>query len=209
MTRKIIIIDSQSANISSVKNALHFLGFEAKVSKDCREIEQSSHMILPGVGTFDTCIKALDDANLRNVIIEKIGRKKTPFLGICVGMQVLFDKSDEGSLLGLGIINGSCVELKIGQGRVFKVPHNGFAEVIFSEASILNHGLRTKEYFYFNHSYAVHSIKETKIIDLANHSSSFVASFQYRNIFGVQFHPEKSQKAGLKLLTNFLNFNSV
>jgi len=209
VTLNIIIIDSQSANISSVKNALHFLGFEAKVSRDRGEIEQSSHVILPGVGSFDTCVRALDDANLRDVIIEKACQKKTPFLGICVGMQVLFNKSYEGSLPGLGIIEGSCVQLEIGQGGEFKVPHNGFGEVIFSKASILNDGLRTKEYFYFNHSYAVHNIKETKIIDFAKHSRSFVASFQHENIFGVQFHPEKSQKAGLKLLSNFINFNLV
>ena len=209
VTLNITIIDTQSANISSLRNALSVLGFDTNVSKDPGEIEKSSHIILPGVGAFDTCVRAVDDANLRNVILEQTIEQKTPFLGICVGMQLLFEGSEEGRSPGLGIIEGNCVGLETDSNKKFKVPHNGFAEVSFSAKTILNQGLRAKEYFYFNHSYAAQNIKKTDAVDYSNHSKKFVSSFQYGNIFGVQFHPEKSQKAGLKLLSNFINLNSV
>ena len=208
MTKTVSIIGSKSANITSIRNAFSYLGIDSIVTTSEEIIANSTHIILPGVGAFDACIDDLNNLSLVPALKNAVLEKSTPILGICVGMQVLFEGSKEGSRNGLGLLKGKCTSLKPNFDQMYKVPHTGFAEVHFSKNSRLNKGLRPKEYFYFNHSYGVLKIQETKIVDWVRHTENFVASFQWRNIFGIQFHPEKSQLAGLKVLSNFVNDDS-
>lgn len=205
MTPNITIIDTKSANLVSVKNAFEYIGFNVAISKDADIISNSSHLVLPGVGSFDACIKAIDEANLRQCIKGLAVNEKKPIMGICVGMQAMFEGSKEGSASGLGLLQGQCVSLKPNINQMHKVPHNGFADVHFSKDSKLNNGLRDVEAFYFNHSYGILNIDEPAEIDWVEHTQDIVASFQWKNIFGIQFHPEKSQRTGLKILYNFIH----
>lgn len=209
MTKTVTIIGTKSANIASIKNAFSQLGIETVVTTNQETIISSKHIVLPGVGAFDTCVGNLNNLSLIQPLKCAVIERSIPTLGICVGMQVLFEGSEEGSLNGLGLLKGSCTSLKPDLDTMHRVPHTGFAEVNFSEKSRLNKGLRKKEYFYFNHSYGVSKIHESPIIDWVQHAENFVASFQWRNIYGIQFHPEKSQLAGLKVLSNFVYNNGI
>lgn len=205
VTAKITIINTKAANLVSVKNAFKYIGFDVAVTADHQVLNSSSHLVLPGVGSFDSCLAAIDEAGLRSIIRTLVINKGVPIIGICVGMQALFEGSEEGSSLGLGILKGQCVSLKPTIDGLHKVPHNGFANVQFSQNGHLSQGLRSSEAFYFNHSYGILDLKEPAIVDWANHTQKIVASFQWQKIFGVQFHPEKSQLTGLKVLSNFIN----
>jgi glutamine amidotransferase len=207
VTHNITIIDTKSANLVSVKNAFEYIGHTVTVSKDPEIILKSSHLVLPGVGAFDACLEAIDGAGLRDTIITLAINEYMPILGICVGMQVLFEGSEEGTSKGLGLLKGKCVALQPNLIASHKVPHNGFAEVKFSPSTVLKKGLRETEAFYFNHSYGISYIHESAEVDLVQHTQSIVASFQLNNIFGIQFHPEKSQRIGLKVLSNFVRFS--
>ena len=209
MTKTVSIIGSKSANITSIRNAFSYIGVDSIVTANQETIANSTHIILPGVGAFDACVDDLNNLSLIPALKYAVLKKSTPILGICVGMQVLFEGSKEGLSNGLGLLKGKCTSLKPNFDEMHKVPHTGFAEVHFSKNSRLNKGLRTREYFYFNHSYCVLEIRETAIVDWVRHTENFVASFQWRNIFGIQFHPEKSQLAGLKVLSNFIHDNGT
>ena len=209
MTKTVTIIGSKSANITSIRNAFSYLGISSTVTTSQDAIANSTHIVLPGVGAFDTCVDDLNNFSLVSGLKYAVLEKSIPILGICVGMQVLFDGSSEGSRNGLGLLRGNCTSLKPNYDEMYKVPHTGFAEVHFSKNSRLNKGLRQKEYFYFNHSFGVLEVQETAIVDWVQHTENFVASFQWRNIFGIQFHPEKSQLAGLKILSNFIHDNGI
>ena len=204
MTYNITIIDTKSANLVSVKNAFEYIGYDVNLSNDPEVIRNSSHLVLPGVGAFDACIEAIDHAGLRDIITTLAIKENMPILGICVGMQVLFEGSEEGTAEGLGFLKGKCNALKPNINAMHKVPHNGFAEVKFAPDTARMHGLRETEAFYFNHSYGITGIDESAKVDWAQHTESIVASFQLKNIFGIQFHPEKSQLTGLKVLSNFV-----
>jgi imidazole glycerol-phosphate synthase subunit HisH len=205
MNPKIKIINTRAANLVSVKNAFNYIGFDVDVTTDPEALNDSTHLVLPGVGSFDSCLDAIDAANLRETIKTLVLKKKTPIIGICVGMQALFESSEEGSSLGLGFLKGRCVSLKPAINGMYKVPHNGFTNVRFSPKSCLNLGLQDSEAFYFNHSYGILELGKPAVVDWTKHTQNIVASFQWQQIFGVQFHPEKSQRTGLKVLSNFIN----
>ncbi|CAI8418480.1 MAG: Imidazole glycerol phosphate synthase subunit HisH [SAR116 cluster bacterium MED-G04] len=207
MTDTTTIIDTRSANIVSVWNALSSIGIDAVITNDHAEIANSARIILPGVGAFDTCVQALEDADLAGLISDCVLGRGIPLLGICVGMQVLFEGSEEGSGNGLGFLPGHCKRLRPDPVAMKKVPHNGFAEVRIADTNPLKAGLRDKEYFYFNHSYGIFDATDGMKPDWVSHTDEVIASFQYNTIFGMQYHPEKSQLAGLKVLSNFVAFS--
>ena len=201
----ILVIDVGISNISSLCNCLKFLGANFRISNNKNSLEKASHIILPGVGSFDEFLKAIIKNDLAKSLNRSILEKKIPLLGICVGFQVLFNKSDEGKMKGLGFINGEIKKLSLKKHNTFKVPNVGFSTLFKYKKKGIFKGLEKSDAFYFMHSYGCYLIDD-KFINSAysNHNTNFIAAFQNKNICGFQFHPEKSQTSGLKLLKNFI-----
>jgi glutamine amidotransferase len=200
--KKICILDYGSGNVRSVYNLVSFLGFDVIVSNEIAEIESATHIILPGVGSFGAAMKKIRSQIPMAVMEIEVIQKKKPFLGICVGMQVLVEKGYEhGEYEGLGWIIGSVEKLEV---KDVPLPHIGWNDVIVKKNSVLFNELNAINDFYFVHSYAVKT-DESYITTETNYENNFCSSLQKENIFGVQFHPEKSQKAGQQLIKNFLN----
>lgn len=201
----IIVIDVGISNISSLCNCLKFLGANLTISNNKNSLDKASHIILPGVGSFDEFLKAI----IKNDLVESLNRavleKQIPLLGICVGFQVLFNKSEEGKMKGFGFINGEIKKLTQKKNSTFKVPNVGFSKLFKYKKKGIFKSLKKSDAFYFMHSYGCYLIND-KFTNTANsnHNSNFIAAFQNKNICGFQFHPEKSQTSGLKLLKNFI-----
>lgn len=202
----IVIIDYGMGNLQSVANAFELLGESVLISKDPKDIQNAKALVLPGVGAFSDGMKNLN--GLRDILEEEIIIKKKPFLGICLGMQLLARKSYEhGEHEGLGWIEG---EVRRMEPRVSecKIPHMGWNDVTILQSNLLFSGLTSLPTFYFVHSYSL--VLDEGFKDCATseceHALTFTASVRKGNIFGVQFHPEKSQYAGLKLLQNFIEY---
>lgn len=206
MNQKIVIIDYGMGNTGSVKNALNFLGYEAVISRDEKDIREASHIILPGVGAFPDCMKNLKKHGLADLLTEEVVGNKKPFLGLCLGMQVLSDVGEEGELTaGLGWIKGRVKRFNVDESK-FRVPHVGWNDVSPTEnGKALFQGI-DKSSFYFVHSFHLVPEDVGVIAGTAHHGEPFVAAVRKDNIFGVQFHPEKSQFSGLKLFTNFISY---
>ena len=202
----VVIIDTSIFNVHSLGSALKFLGIKYKISNEHKDIIKASHVILPGIGSFDKAMNKLSDHNLINILPEIANNKKISFLGICLGMQLMCEKSDEGKLQGLGIIKGHIKKLEIDEKRKYKVPNVGFNNIFNHKKNDFFDSIENK-CFYFTHSYALFNISDDYNYSLSNHSKNFIAAFQKDNICGTQFHPEKSQSSGLKLLTNFFKLN--
>ncbi len=195
----ISVIDYDSGNVRSVSKAVEYVGSRAKITKNKREILASDGVILPGQGSFGDCMNKLKLYGLVDVIYDFIDAKK-PFLGICVGLQLLFDKSFEfGEHKGLSIIEGVVEKFPYKKG--FPIPHMGWNSIKIEKNNKIFNGIEDESYFYFVHSYYVKSQEHN--ISSTNYIVDFTSSVNKTNVWGVQFHPEKSQKNGLKLLKNF------
>lgn len=200
---KVCILDYGSGNVRSVYNLVLAITSNVCVSNSEDEINAASHLVLPGVGSFESVISKVRSTLPINLILERICINKTPFLGICVGMQILATSGMEfGEHDGLGIIPG-VVDLVKSEGQ--NLPHVGWNSVNFSSENELFSGIKSGEDFYFVHSYAMMPKNVEHIISTTFYGENFCSAIQHENIFGVQFHPEKSQIAGKKLFTNFLN----
>ena len=200
----IVIVDYGIGNLGSVLNMLKRVGAPATISSDPAEIEKAEKLILPGVGAFDAGMKQLQDSQLIGLLSEKALARNTPTLGICLGMQLLMENSEEGELPGLGWIKGSNVRFRLEEGNGhLKVPHMGWNTVDVKRADSLFKDLDDEARFYFVHSYRVVCERESDVLATTNHGGDFVSAVQSGNIMGTQFHPEKSHKFGMKLLSNF------
>ena len=199
------IIDYGIGNCGSIENMLHYLGAEAIVIDNPTELKDASAIILPGVGSFDHGVRLIEP--FRPTLDLCINQKKIPFLGICLGMQLLFEKSDEGSLPGLGWLRGHvkkfCFSNVISSEHLV-VPHMGWNEVSPVKDNPLLTPKNSKDRFYFVHSYHVEDVESSDVLALCNYGFDFVCAVQKDNIFGVQFHPEKSHKFGKQLFQNFI-----
>lgn len=203
----IVIVDYGMGNIGSVKNAIEALGRSAVVSNKKGDLENSSHIILPGVGAFGDGIKNLEASGLLEVLSREVLEKEKPFLGICLGMQLLAEYGEEdGDHRGLGWITGKVRRFQVDENK-FKVPHIGWNDVSFKDSSPIFKGV-VSPIFYFVHSYLIVPTEEEIISAVCDYGEIFPAAIQKGNIFGVQFHPEKSQKSGLLLLQNFASFHA-
>ena len=197
----IAIIDYDMGNLRSVAKAFEKVGATAAVTRDPKAILNASHVVLPGVGAFKDCMRNLDEYGLIDPIIKSIESGK-PFLGICLGLQLLFDESMEfGHHRGLGVVKGKVVRFPEGTG--LKVPHMGWNEATKRIDSPLLSGIEDDTFFYFVHSY--YAVPEDRSVDLTTtgYGLDFTSSIMKDNIMACQFHPEKSQRVGLKLLKNF------
>lgn len=196
------IIDYDAGNIKSVEKALHYLGEETVVSRDPQVLLKADKVILPGVGSFGQAMENLHTYGLVPVIHEMV-EKKTPFLGICLGLQLLFESSEETpGVAGLGILKGKIVRIPEGPG--LKIPHMGWNSLNVRDGASLFKGLEKEPYVYFVHSYYLQA-KDPKIVAAtAEYGVTIHASVEKENVFACQFHPEKSSKTGLAILKNFL-----
>ena len=189
-------------NIRSLKNSIEFLGFKVKISNNPKEIYKADFLIIPGVGAFNQAISNLNSLNLIDVLKEYIFEKKKYVLGICLGMQLLCEKSEEhGSTKGL-----NCVDLQIKKFKKKPVFHIGYNQVMKPKETILFKGVAQNSDFYFVHSFRAKYKEKLKYnISTSVYGEKFISSFENNNIFGTQFHPEKSQINGLNLIKNFLS----
>lgn len=199
----IAIIDYDAGNIKSVEKAVAYLGKEAVVTRDANTILSADHVILPGVGSFGDAMQKLKDYNLVEVIKEVVARK-TPFLGICLGLQLLFDESEETpGVKGLGILPGKIVKIPEAEG--LKVPQIGWNSLSYPSEGKLFEGIEEGAYVYFVHSYYLQAKDHSIVKAEAEYGVMVQASVEKDNVFACQFHPEKSSDVGLKILENFLN----
>lgn len=197
----IAIIDYDAGNLKSVEKALKFLGQEVIVSRNSSEILEADKVILPGVGAFGDAMNNLDRFNLVDTI-KKVTDSKTPFLGICLGLQLLFERSDETpGAEGLGILKGEILRIPPKEG--LKIPHMGWNSLEISPEAKLFKGIDNHAYVYFVHSYYLKASDENIVAASTEYSVHIHASVESENIFACQFHPEKSSDVGLKILQNF------
>ncbi|MFC2097391.1 imidazole glycerol phosphate synthase subunit HisH [Bacteroidota bacterium] len=197
----IYIVDYGMGNLGSVKNMLRYISVESKITNNPEDIKNANKIILPGVGSFDMAMKRIEESGFREVLDKKALKEKVPLLGICLGMQLLTNGSEEGKLSGLGWIPANTVRFPRDNG--LKVPHMGWNLVEQSYSSQLTYGLPEVCRYYFVHSYYVRVENETNSILKTNYGIDFDSAIQKENIYGVQFHPEKSHKFGMQLLKNF------
>lgn len=199
----IAIIDYQMGNLRSVQKALEKVGHEAIITSDPAELTAASHVILPGVGAFRDAIGELHRRDLVSPIKDLIAADK-PFLGICLGLQLLFDVSyEDGEYEGIGVLPGEVVRFNV--PPQFKVPHMGWNEAIIRNTNPLLEGIADGTHFYFVHSYHVVPADREVVAIEADYHKPFCAMVSRNNLFATQFHPEKSQRDGLHLLQNFAN----
>jgi glutamine amidotransferase len=201
----IIVIDYEMGNIGSIINMIKKAGGEAVLSSDIARIETAEKLILPGVGSFDTGMQNLSKLGLIDVLRRRVIRDKAPILGICLGMQLLTEKSEEGALPGLGFISGQTVKFKFDNVNAnLRIPHMGWNSVNIKKESPLFYEMYENPIFYFVHSYHIECNNPEDVLTTTNYGYEFTSSLQRENIFGTQFHPEKSHKYGLRLMKNFV-----
>jgi len=197
----IAIIDYDAGNIKSVEKALQFLGEDVILTRDAKQILDSDRIILPGVGCFKDCMDNLNKYDLPAVIHEAAA-KKIPFLGICLGQQLLFQQSEESpGVPGLGLLEGEILKIPPKEG--LKIPHMGWNSLHLQNAGRLFTGIPEETFVYFVHSYYVKAKEETIVKATTDYSATVHASVEKDNVFGCQFHPEKSSDHGMQILKNF------
>lgn len=199
----ITIINYGLGNLGSVQNMLKRIGAPCKITSDLKEIEEAEKILLPGVGAFDSAIQKIDELNLRSVLVKKAKVDKIPFLGICLGMQLLTRNSEEGVLKGLDLVPAKTIKFKFDNTLNLKIPHMGWNFVKQNTPSKLTEDFTPEHRFYFVHSYKVVCDDNTNSILKTNYGGDFDSAIQNENVYGTQFHPEKSHKYGMHLLTNF------
>ncbi len=199
----IAIIDYGMGNLRSVHKGLERVGVSAEVTREARRVESAPGVVLPGVGAFAACMDNLRRYGLVDPVLRVI-RKGTPFLGICLGLQLLFDESEEfGPVAGLGVFRGRCVRFRDGNDPDFRIPHMGWNQLHQLRSIPHLEGVGEGASVYFVHSYYVETEDRDLIATTTNYGVDFVSSIARDNVFACQFHPEKSQRVGLRILENF------
>ena len=210
----IAVVDYGMGNLRSVAKALERVA-PAKVitvTSDPAAIRVADRVVFPGQGAMPDCMREMDARGLRAAVLEAARTK--PFLGLCIGLQMLFERSEEGDTPGLGVFPGKVVRFPVagtlsGQGEKLKVPHMGWNQVYQAKSHPMWDGIADGSRFYFVHSYYVDTPDQGLVAGTSRYLSSFTCAVARNNIFAVQFHPEKSQSAGLRLLSNFVSWNGA
>lgn len=203
----LVIIDYGMGNIGSILNMLKKIGSKAIVSSNISDIFKAEKIILPGVGAFDNGIKNLKDRNLLDILNDRVINHKIPILGICLGMQLMGLSSEEGRLHGIGWIDAKVIKFNFDKlSEKLKIPHMGWNSIKYKKNSNLVANMYVDPKFYFVHSYYIKCLHHEDILTTTDYGFNFVSAFEKDNIIGVQFHPEKSHKYGMKILKNFIEY---
>lgn len=201
----VAVIDYGMGNLGSIVNIFRRLDTAISVTSDPRDIKDADKIILPGVGSFSKGMENLNKLNLVPVLEECVLEDKVPFLGICLGMQLLTKKSEEGAAEGLGWVDAETVRFRLPpQTTRLKIPHMGWNALSINEGSPLLEGVTCDDRFYFVHSYHVSGVKNGSVIATTTYGYDFPSIIQKENVFGIQCHPERSHNSGLTLLRNFM-----
>jgi glutamine amidotransferase len=199
------IVDYGCGNLHSVRSAFKFLGVETELIECPGDIKRSESIVLPGVGSFQYAMNELHQKDLVDSLVESVKIDNKKILGICLGFQLMARSSTEsGYSRGLNLIDATVERFKFDQSEKFKIPHVGFNEVEFPENNIFFEGIKNKSDFYFCHSYRMKNVTNKGFFAESFYGENFICAYHNQNIFGAQFHPEKSQTNGLRILLNFL-----
>lgn len=200
----IVIIDYGMGNLKSVKNALNFLGLKNEISAKEEDIKNADALILPGVGAFPDAMETIEKLGLDKIIKREVGKGK-PILGICLGMQLLFDKGVEGiEKNGLGLIKGNILKMQEDKDNNIKIPHIGWNNLLYNKEDDLFKNIEQGKYVYYVHSFYAQDYNEEDLVAYSQYGPNKIPSVvRYKNVMGAQFHPEKSGEVGLNILRNF------
>ena len=201
----ITIVDYETSNLGSMQNMLRKIGASTKIAASPRDLEDATKIIVPGVGSFDAGMKKLQQSGMIPVLNQKVLAERIPTLGVCLGMQLMTESSEEGELLGLGWIEAQTLRFDQHSDPGLKVPHMGWNEVIPAKTSALIAAFPPEARFYFAHSFYVRcKSAEDVLLRVSYGTNTFAAAFQRGNLMGAQFHPEKSHRFGMAFLRNFV-----
>ena len=199
----IVIVNYGMGNLGSIKNMLKKTGHSSVITNNKNTIEQATKIILPGVGNFKHAMQNLIDLDIIDILNKKVLIDKTPILGICLGMQLMTSYSEEGNVVGLNWIHAKTKKFIFNDSSI-KIPHMGWNEIIFSKQNAINENLELPARFYFVHSYFVECEDKKDTLHSTEYQMQFTSAFNKENIYGVQYHPEKSHYFGYQLLKNFI-----
>ena len=199
----ITILDYGMGNLGSVLNMFKRIGVDSSLSSNLDEIKHSKKILIPGVGAFDAAMERINQGGFNEVLNYKANIERIPILGICLGMQLLTVKSEEGIMQGLSWIDAETVRFRFEQKQQLKVPHMGWNRILSKQTSPLTDNLSSDSRFYFVHSFYVKCRNPKNIVSTTPYGGEFASIIQRDNIYGAQFHPEKSHKFGMQLLLNF------
>jgi imidazole glycerol-phosphate synthase subunit HisH len=200
----IVIVDYGMGNLRSIQYKLAKEGIDALISSEIASIEQADKLILPGVGAFASGMNNLEKLGVLPILNHKVLKQKVPILGICLGMQLLSERSEEGNVNGLGWIDAQTKKFSFGADTNLRVPHVGWNTINIKKDSLLLDGVVENQRFYFTHSYYVDCSNPADIVATTDYGVQLVSVVQRDNVFGTQFHPEKSHRRGLDLILNFI-----
>jgi len=200
----IVIVNYGMGNLHSVYNQCRKMGYDTIVSSNINDIRNASKIILPGVGHFSKAMEKLKELNFISILNKKVLEHKTPILGICLGMQLLGLRSDEGGVDGLRWIDAETKKFKLSKHK-YKIPHMGWNSLIIQNNRTILKGIDENDEFYFVHSYYMKTKLKEIIVSETEYGIKFVSAIKKDNIFGTQFHPEKSHESGMKILKNFIS----
>ena len=204
MSAKLVIVDYGIGNINSVKKSVDRLKVRSLVSSDFKDVASAEKIILPGVGHFGKAMYNLKELNLLDTLHEAVSTKQKPILGICLGMELMAEGSEEGGVPGLGWIEGKVTKFNVSDRIKYKSPHIGWNQVRIKKNSLLMNGLNDESEFYFLHSYHLADNNQSDVLSETQYDYFFPSAIERENIFGVQYHPEKSHDAGARVLKNFI-----
>jgi len=204
VNKEVLLIDYGMGNLFSIKKVVERLGYVCLISKNPNSIRNARRIILPGVGHFGKAMTNLKEGGLVEPLQEAALIRGIPILGICLGMQLMTNNSEEGDARGLGWFNADVVRFNTQDKKIYKVPHIGWNSVSMNKPSLLMAGIEKDAEFYFVHSYYCRCKDENDILNTTDYESVFTSAIERQNIFGVQYHPEKSHGNGEKLIENFI-----
>lgn len=199
----VTIVNYGMGNLFSIQKAFKRINIEAVITSDIDAISNSCKIVLPGVGHFEKGMENIKSTGLLEVLNKKVLEDKIPVLGICLGMQLMTKHSEEGDLKGLGWIEARTIKFKYNKEQKLKIPHMGWNSLFPTKDTKLFHDISEESLFYFVHSYFVKCERSEDVLSKTNYIEKFDSSFEKDNIYGTQFHPEKSHSLGLKILKNF------
>ncbi|MAJ43842.1 MAG: imidazole glycerol phosphate synthase subunit HisH [Candidatus Marinimicrobia bacterium] len=202
---KIVIIDYGMGNLRSVQKKFNKVNVNIEVSNDPNTIFEADKLILPGVGHFANGIEKLKEYGIWDTLNRKVLIDKTPILGICLGMQLMAKQSEEGNVKGLGWFDAEIIKFRVNDKLKYKVPHMGWNNILINKESYILKGVSETNMFYFVHSFHINCNNKEDILTTTKYEYNFTSSIKKNNIYGTQFHPEKSHDCGQQILSNFVN----